>query len=74
MRTIQQDYRFIRKVIRSIDNISQVRSCERLIDTWINNHTESCLGYGRLITADKLRDYLYDQVSDKFPDYEYAPQ
>ena len=73
MRTIQQDYRFIRKVIRSIDNISQIRSCERLIDNWINNHTES-FGYGRLITADKLRDYLYDQVSDKFPDYEYAPQ
>ena len=73
MRTIQQDYRFIRKVIRSIDNISQVRSCERLIDNWINSHT-NIFEYKKLITADKLRDYLYDQVSDKYPDYEYTPQ
>ena len=73
MRTIQQDYRFIRKVIRSIDKISQIRSCERLIDNWINSHT-NIFEYKKLITADKLRDYLYDQVSDKYPDYDYIPQ
>ena len=73
MRTVQQDYRYIRKVIRSVDNISQIRSCERLIDNWINSHT-NIFEYKKLITADKLRDYLYDQVSDKFPDYDYIPQ
>ena len=73
MRTVQQDYRYIRKVIRSVDNISQIRSCERLIDNWINSHT-NILEYKKLVTADKLRDYLYDQVSDKYPDYEYIPQ
>jgi len=73
MRTVQQDYRYIRKVIRSVDNISQIRSCERLIDNWINSHT-NIFEYKKLITADKLRDYLYDQVSDKYPDYDYIPQ
>jgi len=64
------DYRFIRKVIRSIDNTKQIRACERLIDNWLNQKPK----YERVITANRLRDFLIDTVMDKFPDFDYQPQ
>jgi len=72
MRTINQDYRYIRKVIRSVDSTKQIRACERMIDNWLNAYT-TLFGYERLITANRLRDYLYDQVCDKFPEFDYEP-
>lgn len=65
-----KDYRFIRKVIRSIDDTKQIRACERLIDNWLNQDPI----LDRILVAHKLRDYLNDMIEDRFPEYDYVPQ
>ena len=70
IKSTSKDYRFIRKVIRSIEHTKQIRACERLIDNWLNQVPK----YERVITANRLRDFLIDTVLDKFPDYDYQPQ
>jgi hypothetical protein len=73
--TISKDYKFIRKVIRSIDDTKQIRACERLIDNWLNNSSNGSIlkDYQKILTANRLRDYLIDTVMDKFPKFDYEP-
>jgi len=70
IKSTSKDYRFIRKVIISIEDTKQIRACERLIDNWLNQVPK----YERVITANRLRDFLIDTVMDKFPDFDYQPQ
>jgi hypothetical protein len=73
---IPRDYKFIRKVVSSINDTKQIRACERLIDNWLNNYSETSVidQYQRIITANRLRDFLIDTVIDKFPNFEYEPR
>ena len=70
IKSTSKDYRFIRKVIRSVDDVKQIRACERLIDNWLNQNPK----FERVITANRLRDYLIDKVMDEFPYYDYQPR
>jgi len=65
-----KDYRFILRVIRSINDTGQIRACERLIDNWLNSKPI----YDRLLIANRLRDFLLESVLDKFPNYDYLPR
>ena len=64
------EYRRIRDIITSIESPPQIRRCERVLDNWLNMDPNN----DRLIAASKLRQYLTDQVSIKFPKIHYNPR
>ena len=64
------EYRRIKNIIGSIESPPQIRRCERLVDGWLNINPNN----NRLIAASKLRQYLTDQVSIKFPKICYNPR